>query len=332
MLVKERFTGKRAKIAEFALAASLISSGFSPASAESEDLGNNIDIANYPTDKTLTIYESTSSSAATAVNITVLAAGDIASNGVGDTQTAKLLKKFPGATVITLGDNVYPTGSYADFMKYYNPTWGQAKTRTKPTIGNHEYVTENASGYFRYFGKAAGNPDKGYYSFNLSKSWHVVVLNSNCGEINGGCAAGSPEESWLRQDLQNNPRKCTLAVWHHPLFTSGGTNNTSMKTMWQDLYDANAELVLSGHVHNYERFAPQTAEGKLDTAKGITEIVVGTGGDSHMSFKKIMHNSKARNATTYGVLKLTLRSSSYTSTFLPIAGKTFTDTKTTNCH
>ncbi len=262
----------------------------------------------------------------------ILAAGDIAScSSAGDTATADLLDGLAG-TVITLGDNVYNDGTQAEFEDCYDPAWGRHKPRTKPAPGNHDYHTAGASGYYGYFGAAAGDPAKGYYSYDLG-AWHIIVINSNCAAI-GGCGAGSAQEQWLRADLAAHPAACTLAYWHHPRFSSGSTHgdNPGMQAVWQALYDFDADLVLGGHEHNYERFAPQSPSGAADAANGIVEIVVGTGGRSHYGFGAAKPNSLVRNGDTYGVLKLTLHASSYDFQFLPEAGKTFTDAATGDCH
>jgi calcineurin-like phosphoesterase family protein len=263
----------------------------------------------------------------------VLAAGDIAScSTTGDTATAALIKTRTG-TVLPLGDLAKPHGTASEFTNCYGPTWGVFKSRTRPTTGNHEYDTAGASGYFNYFGALAGPRSTGYYSYNLG-AWHVVALNSNCTKISGGCVAGSPEEKWLRADLAAHRTKCTLAYWHAPLFTSGAdhTNATSMRPLFRALYDGGAEIVLSGHNHNYERFAPQTPTAVADSAKGVRQFVVGTGGVSHTGFATIQPNSEVRNATTFGVVMLTLHSASYDWKFLPVAGRTFTDSGTKACH
>jgi calcineurin-like phosphoesterase family protein len=256
-------------------------------------------------------------------------AGDIASCSVtGDEATAKLLDQISG-TVFNLGDNAYNNGTLAEFNNCYEPTWGRHKSRTKPATGNHEYNTTGASGYFTYFGAAAGDPAKGYYSYDLG-AWHIIVLNSNCPNV-GGCNAGSPQEQWLRQDLAAHPATCTLAYWHHPLFGSGASS-TRTKPLWQALYAYNADVVLNGHAHNYQRFAPQDPNGNLDLQRGIREFVVGTGGISHGTTTTLIANTEVFNGLTFGVLKLTLRGSDYSWQFVPEAGKTFTDSGTGTCH
>ncbi len=266
------------------------------------------------------------------LTVTLLAAGDIANcKTTGDQATAAILAKYPSDPVITLGDNAYADGSLANYQQCYDPTWGQFKARTYPSLGNHEYLTSGASGYFTYFSGFGGPSGNGYYSYNLG-DWHVVVLNSNCSDI-GGCQAGSPEETWLKADLAAHPSLCTLAYWHHPLFTSGQEGDTTaVRPLWQDLYNAGAELVLNGHDHDYERFKPQTPTGSYDPAKGIVEIVSGTGGSNHTKTGKKQANSVVFNNQTFGVLKLTLNPSSYAWQFLPVSGATFTDSGSANCH
>jgi acid phosphatase type 7 len=261
----------------------------------------------------------------------LVGAGDIAScSRSGDEATARLLDSISG-TVFTTGDNAYISGTQSEFSNCYDPTWGRHKDRTKPTVGNHEYRTSGASGYFGYFGAAAGDPKKGYYSYNLGE-WHIISLNSMCEKV-GGCGSTSPMLNWLKQDLKANPKKCTLAYFHHPLFSSGEHGNqTKMRPTWNALYAQGADVVLNGHDHDYERFAPQTPGGVADSSRGIREFVVGTGGGSHYAFGTIKPNSQMRNATTYGVLKLTLHPSSYEWKFVPEARKSFTDSGTTSCH
>jgi hypothetical protein len=253
--------------------------------------------------------------------------GDIAScNRTADEATAKLLDHIvAGApattTVFTTGDNAYESGTASEFTNCYHPNWGRHKAITRPTVGNHEYYTlQNASGYFDYFGAKAGNSTEGYYSFDLGQ-WHIVALNSMCEKV-GGCGATSPMVEWLERDLAANPRTCTLAYFHHPLFSSGSSSggNSKMKPTWQALYAARADVVLNGHVHNYERFAPQTPSGTADSAKGIREFVIGTGGYSLNSFKTTVANSQVRNANSFGVLKLTLHPTGYDWEFVAVDG------------
>ena len=244
--------------------------------------------------------------------------------------TSNLLVGGGYAAVLALGDNQYNSGSLSQFQAVYDPTWGRVKSITHPAVGNHEYGTSNASGYFSYFGASAGDPSKGYYSFDVG-SWHLIALNSNCTIV--ACMAGSAQETWLRNDLAAHSNLCTLAFDHHARWSSGHDgDNTFMQPMWQDLYNANAELFLSGHSHDYERFAPQNATGGLDNARGIRQFVVGTGGAFFTGFGSAHPNSQVRNNNTFGILKLTLRSTGYDWQFVPEAGKTFTDSGSTACH
>jgi hypothetical protein len=269
-----------------------------------------------------------------AVPATLLASGDIAFCGTqSDDATAALLDARPG-TVATLGDNVYEDGTIEEFLNCYQPNWGRAKGRTNPSAGNREYrdPAGGASGYFSYFGAAAGDPSRGYYSYDLG-DWHVVVLNSSDSCVTVPCGSTSAQVQWLAADLAANPRTCTLAYWHHPLFSSYGPVVTSaVKPLWDTLYASGADVVLNGHAHNYERFAPQKPDGTQDTAAGIREFVVGTGGRSFHAFTTTAANSEARNANTFGILRLTLRASSYAWEFVPVAGATFSDSGSANCH
>ena len=261
----------------------------------------------------------------------VLAAGDIAScSSQGDEQTAALLGNISG-TILTLGDNAYESGTIEEFNNCYDPTWGQFIDHTHPSVGNHEYRTPDAAGYFSYFGSAAGDPQQGYYSYDIG-TWHIIVINSNCSEI-GGCDTNSPQLTWLTADLASHPALCTLAYWHHPLFSSGlHGNDGDMKPVWQALYNAGVELVLNGHDHDYERFAPQNPNGVADPVNGIREFVVGTGGKGLRSIGNPINNSVVQNDSTWGVLKLILHSDGYDWRFIPVAGETFTDSGSGICH
>jgi hypothetical protein len=276
----------------------------------------------------------------------IAAAGDIACdpsdpnyhNGTGTSTacrqlyTSDLLVNGGFDAVLALGDEQYNGGSLDDFNKVYDPTWGRVKAITYPVVGNHEYGESHASGYFQYFGSRAGPADKGWYSFDLG-TWHIVAINSECGDI-GGCGAGSTEETWLRNDLAANPAQCTIAMWHKGRYSSGHDgDNTFMQPMWADLYNAGVEILLSGHSHDYERFAPQDASGNLDDAHGVRQFIVGTGGAFFTGLGTSFDaNSQAHQNNTYGVLQLTLRSGSYDWKFLPEAGKTYSDSGTTSCH
>ncbi len=262
---------------------------------------------------------------------TLVGTGDIATcPGTGDEATADLIDDIDG-TIFTTGDNAYPDATDANFQNCYEPSWGRHKPRTYPSPGNHEYHIPGASGYFDYFGAAAGDPAEGYYSYELG-NWHIVSLNSMCEEA-GGCGEDSPMVSWLKGDLAASSNTCTLAYWHHPLFSSGyHGNQDKMKPTWDALYAANVDVVLNGHDHAYERFAPQDPSGVADSTRGIREFVVGTGGADLRPFETIQPNSEVRNADTHGVLRLTLQATSYDWEFVPVAGKMFTDSGSASCH
>jgi len=251
----------------------------------------------------------------------LVGAGDIASCGLdGDEATAELLDGIAG-TVFTAGDNAYEDGSDENYAQCYEPTWGRHKGRTKPTPGNHDYQTKDAAGYRNYFGGAALNEDGDtWYSFDLG-TWHIVMLDSNCGAI-GGCDANSPEGTWLAADLAANQTTCTLAIWHHPRFSSGDEHGNDPRTdpFWRLLYAAGADVIVNGHDHDYERFKPQNPDGQEDRAKGIREFVAGTGGAALRGFNAPVANSELRVAVTPGVLKLTLHPDGYDWNWIPTSG------------
>src|SRR5439155_19242021 len=251
----------------------------------------------------------------------LVGAGDIADcESDGDEATAALLDTIAGA-VFTVGDNAYGDGSAAAFATCYDPSWGRHKARTHPSPGNHDYETSGATGYYDYFGANAGGRGTGYYSYDMS-GWHVIALNSNI-----SMEAGSAQEQWLRADLARTSQRCTLAYWHHARFSSSSSHGSQEQTrpLWDALYASGAELVISGHDHTYERFAPQTPDGSADPDRGIREFVVGTGGSSHYGFGPPLPNSEVRDSTSYGVLKVTLGPDRYAWRFVPIAGHSFTD-------
>jgi hypothetical protein len=262
----------------------------------------------------------------------LVGAGDIADcrDLSGAEATAKLLDKTPG-TVMAVGDLAYPDGTAANF-ECYDKTWGRLKNRTRPAVGNHEFHSAGAAFYFQYFGQAAGDSSKGYYSYDLG-TWHIVVLNSECLAV-GGCDAASAQGKWLHQDLAAHPGACTLAYFHKPLFSSGGThgNDLAMKPLWDALYAANADVVVNGHDHDYERFAPQNPDGIADASRGIREFVVGTGGKNLRPFTLPHANSEVRYLEAFGVLKLTLSPGRYQWEFIPQAGKSFQDSGAGTCH
>lgn len=264
-------------------------------------------------------------------NPVLVGAGDIASCARhGDEATADLLDGIAG-TVATLGDNAYLSGKSAEFGKCYDPSWGRHKARTMPSAGDEDYETAGASGYFGYFGAAAGDPQEGYYSYERG-TWHVVVLNSNCTKV-GGCGAGSAQERWLREDLRAHPSSCTAAYFHHPRYSSGRVgNHSSVRPFWKALHEAGAEVVLSGHSHTYERFAPQDPSGRTDQARGIRQFVVGTGGRSLNSFGTEQANSEKRISGSFGVIRLELRPGGYDWQFVTAPGGKVADSGSGSCH
>jgi Calcineurin-like phosphoesterase len=257
----------------------------------------------------------------------LVGAGDIGKCGsVQAEATAKLIDKIEGA-VFTAGDNAYPKGRQADFLRCYDPTWGRHLKRTRPVPGNHDYHSPQADPYFAYFGANAGPAGRGYYSYDLG-AWHIVALNSNREAKSWGAA----QERWLDDDLTANPASCTLAYWHHPRFSSGNKhgNHPYMGNLFKILYDHGVELVISGHDHIYERFAPQNPAGKADPL-GVRQFIAGTGGAGLYKIGTIKPNSEVRNTTAHGVLTLTLLAKSYAWEFIPIPGQTFRDRGTAQC-
>jgi len=268
----------------------------------------------------------------------LVAAGDVARcNDSGDEATASLLDAIPG-TVAMLGDGAYPDGTAQEYSTCYDPSWGRHKAMTKPVTGNHDYVTPKASGYFGYFGAAAGDPAKGYYSYDLG-SWHLIALNSTCKAV-GGCEAGSSMEQWVKADLAAHPAACILAYWHHPRYFSPAREpnvphfdsvDRKMSAIWRDLQAAGAAVALAGHRHVYERFARQDADGHADP-KGVRQFVVGTGGGDFEKFTTgPAPNSEIRQEGVFGVLELTLHAASYDWRFVPVAGQSFTDSGSESC-
>ena len=287
----------------------------------------------------------------------IAAAGDIAcdttsefyNGGVGSPghcrqqATSDLLVAGGFTSVLTLGDTQYHVGALSDFEAVFDKTWGRVKPIIRPVVGNHEYGTSNAKGYFDYFngvGKQtgpAGDRDEGYYSFDIG-SWHLIALNSQCDQIAhggalNGCAPGSPQNRWLQQDLAAHRTSCTLAYWHSPRFNSGYRGNSpASQPFWDVLHAAGADVVLSGDAHSYERFAPQDPGGALDPVRGIRAFVVGTGGVFFTSLSKVKANSEVRQNDTFGVLALTLHPTSYEWRFIPETGGSFTDSGAGACH
>ncbi len=270
-------------------------------------------------------------------SVTVYAAGDIAdcrktSAAQSDAmRTAKqlqaLLQQDPQAHVLTLGDNTYPIGAPQEFSDCYQPTWGQFKARTHPSPGNHDYYTPKAGGYFAYFGELAGPQQRGYYRLQIG-SWQVYSLNSYLKPD-----AHKEQLAWLKQELAANPSRCALAYWHHPVYSSGGHGNSPrMQDVWDMLYAHKVDLVLSGHDHDYERFAPQDGAANLDATRGITSFVVGTGGSGLSPFGMRRANSEKAQNEVHGVLKLVLKEGSFDWEFLPVEASRFQDTGSQACH
>lgn len=259
----------------------------------------------------------------------LLAAGDIAQCGHdGAARTAKMLDALDG-TIAALGDNVYDNGTLEEYLDCYEPTWGRHRARTRPTVGNHEYGTPRAGAYFAYFCGVAGEPYKGWYSYELG-TWHVVVLNSNCTEVR--CDDGSEQAQWLRDDLAAHPAHCTLAYWHHPRFSSGEHGDDGgVNALYEILYKFGADVVLTGHEHNYERFAPLSPSGELDPVRGLREFVVGTGGREARAFRIARFGSEVRRSGELGILALTLHDGSYDWKFVRDNGEV-TDTGHAACH
>jgi acid phosphatase type 7 len=243
--------------------------------------------------------------------------------------TSDLLVSAQPDVVAELGDFQYDDGTTEELVEY-DRTWGRTKARTRPAVGNHEYNSQFAAPYFAYFGAAAGAPDRGYYSYDIG-AWHVVVLNSNCGQV--ACFRDSNQERWLRADLAAHPDRCTLAYFHHPRHSSAQQTreNTSVQPFWQALVDAQADLVLVGHVHHYERIAPLNAEGLVDRRRGLRQIVVGTGGRNYQQTQNRKPYSEAFNTDTFGVLFVSLGPDSYSWTFQPEVGDDFIDTGSDIC-
>jgi hypothetical protein len=262
----------------------------------------------------------------------LVGAGDIAScNLDGDDATARLLDGIAG-TVFTAGDNAYDNGSADEFAQCYGPTWGRHKDRTRPAVGNHDWNTDNAQGYRDYFGPSAVNSDGDtWYSYEIGE-WHVVVLDGNCGRVDG-CGPDSDQGRWLAADLAEHEATCTLAIWHQPRFSSGDEhgNDPSVDLFWRALYAAGADVVVNGHDHDYERFAPQDPDGREDRERGIRQFVVGTGGAALRGFNEPVANSELRLATSPGVIAFTLHPRSYDWRWIPTI-ETVTDSGSAPCH
>ena len=267
--------------------------------------------------------------------VSILAVGDIAqcngqpAAGSAAARSAALIEQQdPGMALLLLGDLVYNSGTLAEYNSCYEPTYGKFMARSYPAPGNHDYGVAAGADYYTYFGTRAGPDRRGYYSFDVG-SWHIISLNSNI-----DMAQGSAQETWLRADLTaNRNTKCTLAYWHHPRFSSSSVHgdNPLSDAIWRTLYEFHADVVLVGHDHTYERFAPQDPDRNADTARGIRQFVVGTGGASPYAFGAPRPNSEVRGTGSYGVAKFVLGDGSYAWEFLPVAGSSFTDSGQANC-
>jgi alkaline phosphatase len=251
---------------------------------------------------------------------TLVAVGDIGScNGQADDAVAELADRL-GGTIASLGDTVYERGSDQEFAQCFDPAWGPMKTRIHPAVGNHEYETDGAAGYFDYFGSAAGTRGEGWYSYDLG-AWHLVVLNSNCGAV--GCGPSSPQLRWLQADLAEADASCLLAYWHHPRWSSGRHGSQGfVQPFWDELERAGVDVILNGHDHDYERVS----------VDGVTQFVVGTGGRSLYEFtKRELPTTQARSDSAYGALWLELGEGAYRWQFVELGSSAFTDAGSGDC-
>jgi hypothetical protein len=298
-------------------------------------------------------------------SVVIAAAGDISDPAIDDQKTTSDLILSGGYdAVLTIGDNQYNNGTGTEFADYFGPTWGRFKSKIFPALGNHEYnANPPASGYFDYFFTAdagdknplitdpgASDPSRGYYSFDLG-AWHFIALNTNTAQSENdacavvACSKGSAQETWLRNDLATHSQLCTLAYWHQARFTAGGhADDTDVQALWDDLYAANADIVLNGHDHNYQRFVPQSPDGGADPERGIVEFIVGTGGTTIVyNTNSIPKNLVVHENGTFGILRLTLHPTGYDFEFVPSGerdggvsqkdgGGLFTDMGSASCH
>jgi len=274
---------------------------------------------------TTTRGTTTSSTMPRPLDPTVVAAGDLCGSATSCAPTANVVQAVHPAAVLTLGDNAYEDGTRAQYNAYYDPNWGRFKAITHPTTGNHDYHTSEAAGYFSYFGRQA---PAAYYSYDVG-TWHLIAIGAMAGVPAG---AGSAEEKWLRAELAAHRNQCVLAYWHEPRWSSGSVhgNDSSSAALWRDLYAAHADIVINGHDHNYQRYAPLNPSGTFDP-NGIREFVVGTGGWGHYGFTTTTPMPEVRNNTDYGILKLTLHRGSYDWQFVPVGGGSFRDAGSGSC-
>ena len=298
---------------------------------------------NYNVSLVVTDTKHASSAAATttadvALAAVMVGAGNIATCTMfNDDKTAQIIDTIPG-TVFTLGDNAFERGTDSNYVQCYSPSWGRHLSRTRPTLGNHDYMdpSGNAKGSFDYFGnRFLGTPGLGYYSYDVG-AWHIIVLNDKGGTDASNPGIDAAQAAWLQADLTAHTNKCTLAMWHVPLFissnTPGWTVNPEHKPIWDILYANGVDVVLNGQQHNYERFTPMNPSGSVDSTNGIRQFDVGTGGESVDNFTVAIHPHSEIRSATFGVLKLTLKRTSYDWQFIPIAGATFTDSGSGSCH
>jgi hypothetical protein len=276
---------------------------------------------------------------ATARSATILIAGDIAEGAALSQEAATAdLVAARGGIVMTAGDNAYPDGSPADFQTRYHPTCGRFKARTRPTPGNHDYETPRGEGYFDYFGGRAGprlpnGRGRGYYAFHAG-SWLVLALDSEACLRSVGCGSGSPQHTWLKRVLRRESARCTMAVWHTPLFSSGLHGDQPLvRPLVRLLYDHGAEIIINGHDHDYERMAPARPDGAIDSRFGLRQFIVGTGGAvlREEGAAAVPHR-RVFQATAHGVLRLRLNDRGYSWSFLPIEGASFADSGSGRCH
>lgn len=266
----------------------------------------------------------------------LLAAGDIAEcEHRGDEATARLLAQYPTATIAALGDLAYQHGTMRDFERCFAPSWGRFRDRIRPATGNHDHATKDAAGYARYFGSRGGPAGEFRYSYDLG-DWHVVVLDSDCWRV-GGCEMTDPQAQWMRDDLRANRRRCTLAYWHRPPFSSGRygdkKDTARVRALWQVAVEEGVDVVLTGHEHSYERLAPMDTTGAVDQQRGTRLFIVGTGGGNLRRYRNpALPATEVRNADTWGVLRLTLRRASYDWRFVPTRGRPFTDRGSSPCN